>query len=428
LENGIMANGFEQLGTVLAGGIDREGAFQQGRYRSAQTEQALAQAAKSQADAKHAERLNNLADILLSAPPDSRNLSDQNKIDLAIGGYGGQYSSAGEAALKGQELTLRERMANPGTTAEELQRLRAATGSTPFNTLDAVGPRGAFSDASHPELGIQKPLGETMFPVDPSNAKKMYDEYVRLGGEGGAKTFSRFAVPDNIVNAGGVPTARNRITNDTTQVVPTDVAATNAGALAGAKTTAQGMAKRTLDIPAAKARLATTETKLDNLQSAVEKLSGNEALWKAVGVGKAISLIPGTQGAYLRAQINTIKSKVASAVLQDMRDNSKTGGALGNVSNADIQFLKENMAALDNNLSPEAFREQLQIVLDFVKSTKGSHRQAFLDTYPELAGAQRAVSPATERVPSFATEAEAEAAGIQPGTRVMIGGKSGVWQ
>jgi hypothetical protein len=35
---------------------------------------------------------------------------------------------------------------------------------------------------------------------------------------------------------------------------------------------------------------------------------------------------------------------------------------------------------------------------------------------------------ATAEVPTFSTEAEAEAAGLAPGTRIIINGVSGTWQ
>lgn len=385
--------GFRDIGAVLSGGIDREGAYQQGRYRSAQTEEALSNARKSQAAAIREERINRLADQLISTPPDFASPSNQNLADIMVAGLGSDFSAANQGALAGQKRRLNDVIANPETDYETVQRLRAAVGETPFNPINPAGTHGAFVDARHPELGVQAPIGDQLIPVDPTPAERNYDRYRKEGGAGGADVFSRFAVPDQVMNAGGVPVVRDRITGKTSQPVTPDAVATNVGAIAGAKTTAQGQAKRTLDLPAAKSRVAATNAKLDSLAQAASTLQSSEDLWKAVGLGKPIASIPGTAGAKVRALINTLKSKIGFAVLQDMRESSKTGGALGNISNQENTYLQNALAALDINLSPEDFRDQLQIVVDYAAGGKKRIQDAFLETYPEMAQQPTAATP-----------------------------------
>lgn len=64
----------------------------------------------------------------------------------------------------------------------------------------------------------------------------------------------------------------------------------------------------------------------------------------------------------LEGAISTIKANVAFDRLQKMRDESKTGGALGNVSNIELSLLESSIASLDPNLSPEILRQNLQAV------------------------------------------------------------------
>jgi hypothetical protein len=64
----------------------------------------------------------------------------------------------------------------------------------------------------------------------------------------------------------------------------------------------------------------------------------------------------------LEGAISTIKANVAFDRLQKMRDESKTGGALGNVSNIELSLLESSIASLDANLSPEILRQNLQAV------------------------------------------------------------------
>jgi hypothetical protein len=415
----------ELFGDMAGGGQEMRlaEASTQGRYRSAQTEQALATARKNQADAVKAEQINIIADQLLANPPDFLKPSNQNLADMMVGGYGSDFSAVNKGALEGQERDYRTQIAAPTTAPADQQRLRAAVGDAPFNPIDAVGTRGAFSDARNPDKGVQKPLGEEMFPVDPTSAIQNFEYGQKLPPDKQA-AFSPYVRPDQVIDVGGgVKVTKPQIGNTPARpVAPVEQVASNTRDIAAAKAEGTGMGKRTLDLPAAKARVAATSAKLDAMGSVAQKLQQDEALWSAVGLGQPIARIAGTDGAKLRANINTLKAKVGFAVLQDMREASPTGGALGNVSDKENKFLQEALASLDTQLSPEDFREQLQILLDYVGESKARLNQAFLDTYPELNQQQGG------NLPSFATEAEAEAAGLTPGTKVVIGGRTGTWQ
>ena len=109
-------------------------------------------------------------------------------------------------------------------------------------------------------------------------------------------------------------------------------AAVRAGDIAGAKTTGTGMAQRQLDLPQAFSLHSQTTQNFARLTDAATTLKNNAAMWKAVGLYQSLAAIPGQEGADVRAQIQNIKSQVGFMVLQDMRNASKTGGALGQVS------------------------------------------------------------------------------------------------
>lgn len=70
----------------------------------------------------------------------------------------------------------------------------------------------------------------------------------------------------------------------------------------------------------------------------------------------------------LRGKVDTLKANLSFDRLQKMRDESKTGGALGNVSNIELGLLGSAVAALDP--AAENFVEQLQIVRDHYESFK----------------------------------------------------------
>ena len=58
--------------------------------------------------------------------------------------------------------------------------------------------------------------------------------------------------------------------------------------------------------------------------------------------------------------LDTLKANLGFKELQEMRQNSKTGGALGNVSDTEIKFLQAAQSAIDFNMPAEEFLTLLQ--------------------------------------------------------------------
>ena len=77
---------------------------------------------------------------------------------------------------------------------------------------------------------------------------------------------------------------------------------------------------------------------------------------RGIGIG-------GTAAFDFGAMINSINANLAFKELQKMRDNSKTGGALGQVSNIELELLKAAIASINPNMS----MEQLQVSLNAVR-------------------------------------------------------------
>ena len=78
--------------------------------------------------------------------------------------------------------------------------------------------------------------------------------------------------------------------------------------------------------------------------------------------GSMLSKIPGTAATDVGALVNTIKANIGFDKLQAMRDASPTGGALGQVSNQEIDFLQSTLNNLNQKQSQEQFNKQLQIL------------------------------------------------------------------
>lgn len=117
---------------------------------------------------------------------------------------------------------------------------------------------------------------------------------------------------------------------------------------------------------------------LDRLATAANGLMNHPGLWFATGLGgQTLSSIPGSAAANFDAALDTLKSQVAFSALQAMRDASKTGGALGQVTERELAMLQNNIAALEQKQSPEQFKQSLQAVMDYAQRVKGLMQQAY---------------------------------------------------
>lgn len=75
------------------------------------------------------------------------------------------------------------------------------------------------------------------------------------------------------------------------------------------------------------------------------------------------SYIPGTAPRDLSGYLDTIGGNTAFETLQQMRQDSPTGGAVGNVSDADMRLLRSTIASLDPGQGTAKFQKDLATVL-----------------------------------------------------------------
>lgn len=76
-------------------------------------------------------------------------------------------------------------------------------------------------------------------------------------------------------------------------------------------------------------------------------------------VGGNLAQIKGTNAYSVKALVDTIKANIGFETLAQMRKESPTGGALGQVSNQEIGFLQATLANLDQGQTTEDFEAQL---------------------------------------------------------------------
>lgn len=109
-------------------------------------------------------------------------------------------------------------------------------------------------------------------------------------------------------------------------------------------------------------RRARTLSQLQTVDSVLESITDaeNTPIWS---FGYDLTrFIPQTNARELSNYVTTIRSNLAFDRLQKMREESETGGALGQVSNIELKLLESSVAALDPASS--SFPSQLQKVKD----------------------------------------------------------------
>ena len=105
---------------------------------------------------------------------------------------------------------------------------------------------------------------------------------------------------------------------------------------------------------------------VDNVLSTVAEAKAivqDDGLVSATGTFYTLASMPFPSDARkLQSKITTLQSTLAFDRLQKMRDESKTGGALGQVSNIELQLLQAALTALDPVVGEEEFIKQLEKV------------------------------------------------------------------
>lgn len=125
------------------------------------------------------------------------------------------------------------------------------------------------------------------------------------------------------------------------------------------------------------AQLTNSTASFDRLAGAANQLLNHPGLSGITGIQGKLPNMPGSDAANAEALLSTLKSQVGFGVLQDMRNNSKTGGALGSVSDAEGKRLEANLSALDKAQSLEQFKQSLGQILDYTEQAKDRLRSSF---------------------------------------------------
>jgi hypothetical protein len=100
---------------------------------------------------------------------------------------------------------------------------------------------------------------------------------------------------------------------------------------------------------------ASADIVLQDIDKAIDQTSG----WTA-GMGSLLGALPGTPARDLEGSLNTIKANIGFDRLQQMREASPTGGALGGIAVPELVMLQAVLGSLTTDQSPEQLKANLQ--------------------------------------------------------------------
>lgn len=113
----------------------------------------------------------------------------------------------------------------------------------------------------------------------------------------------------------------------------------------------------------------------EDVDQALEILAKNPALRQTGIWGKGI--LPGTPAYHLRQLLKTIQANVGFDKLQQMREASPTGGALGQVSDKENELLAATAGSLDPKQSADQLERNLRRIKGDVAALRTEKRRAF---------------------------------------------------
>ena len=157
-------------------------------------------------------------------------------------------------------------------------------------------------------------------------------------------------------------------------------------------------------VQGASAEAYKTNNILNTIDTAINQVGGSTA-----GLGGAVmSQIPGSEAVDLQENLLTVKANIGFNELSQMRKDSPTGGALGQVSDMENKALQAARASLEQRQSPDQLRTNLNKIKDsydrWLKVITGdwteADAQAYLDS---LKGKEKEQETSATGAPIYAT-------------------------
>jgi hypothetical protein len=150
--------------------------------------------------------------------------------------------------------------------------------------------------------------------------------------------------------------------------------------IAGGTKSAELQAQRDFDYPDATGRFETNLARLDSMLGEIDRLQKHDAYTRIIGPLDAFTPNFGrARGA--QAIYNTLISMGTQEELQAMRRGNETGGAVGNVSDADIKLLERGFGALDQSQMEQDFDASVKVLVNRIRAARDRLIKGYRETY-----------------------------------------------
>jgi hypothetical protein len=177
-----------------------------------------------------------------------------------------------------------------------------------------------------------------------------------------------------------VPIPRVRGEAEATERGKQDVRVATDPLIAGRTKTAELQAQKDMAFPDAQSQFDAAYTTINNRLDDIRRFKAHPARDRVIGMLDAVTpnfgRARGAQELY-----NTMVAAGTFDALQDMRTNSPTGGALGNVSDADIRLLTASIGALGQSQNEEDFFASLNVFENRLKQIQQRLETRYRENY-----------------------------------------------
>lgn len=172
----------------------------------------------------------------------------------------------------------------------------------------------------------------------------------------------------------------------------------------GAKSEATYLAEGKQALPLQQRALEAAELRDDFLTAKADEVLAQANSFTTGFGGSLTEAVAGTPAYNLKANVDTLLANAGFDRLQEMRDNSPTGGALGAISEREIGLLQSAAQALQTSQSPEQFRSNLKAFMAQRKRSLENIRKAYEQDYQRFGGASDPYLPAPKSMESKKTQ------------------------
>lgn len=133
-------------------------------------------------------------------------------------------------------------------------------------------------------------------------------------------------------------------------------------------------------------KLKAVTAQIDNVTGQIDDAISN-ADWTTAGPGGLLASKISSMPAYNQKElIKTIQSNIGFDKLQQMRDMSPTGGALGQVAVQELESLQKSIASLDQGQDPQVLKNNLRRVRQHYDNWKDAVVDAYQQRYQKPNG------------------------------------------